>query len=169
MITPTNPFDVFTPADMRPARRPLTLMLLERGFAAAGIFQHRPTTDSIVTFWDSNGAEPVPVQEAGNAKTPHPILWNCHNDTLVCRAEEDLITFTGTTRRHLQASVNQWNATESWPCAALTPDGALRATIRMPLLFGTTIVELAVFARLMTVSIGTFFSTLDTDFTRTEL
>ncbi|TFD43817.1 hypothetical protein E3T37_00695 [Cryobacterium sp. TMT2-10] len=162
-----DPFDYFKPPAAQPARTRdvrlvparLTMNLLEQGMTRAGLFWSRPTIDSIVTFWDETPSGPGLVMAIGpDAEMPRPILWSCSRDTLLCRADEDLITFTHNTRRRIQAITNDWNATEAWPCAALTFEETLRASIRVPLFSGTNLLELSVLCTLMSRSIGDFYT-----------
>lgn len=163
-----KPFDFRTPRSghnvgLRIDRRsPLTLDLLEQALTHADVFWDRPADDTIVTFWNSHEPEPSALLNAeavGDAT--RALFWHCTSDTLICTTDEELITFTNTTSRGIQAVVNEWNGAEAWPCASLTLEGTLRASIRVPLFPGTDPAELALLATVMSRSIAAFYAHID--------
>lgn len=169
---PLTPFDLFTlraalaqAGDTTSERAPLTMALLERGLSEAGLLWSRPADRAIVTFWDDTPIGPLAVSAdgpgsdaAGALHSPHPILWGCSRDTLVCRADQELVSLVGASRRSIRVAVDDWNATEAWPAGAMTFHEQLRATIRVPVYSGTTILELAMLCAQMSRAVGTFFS-----------
>lgn len=172
---PLTPFDVFRlrtklaePGPVDPEERlPLSMALLGRGLGDAGLLWSRPTERTIVTFWDETPIGPVPVLVAGpdagpdaapETHSPHPLLWGCSRDTLVCRADRELVTFVDKPRRSIRMAVDDWNATEAWPAGAITFGETLRATIRVPLYAGSTMLELSMLCVQMSRAVGNFYS-----------